>query len=260
MAGIFPGILTAAVYTISMIARATLNPALAPRAAFEKDVVAKNRLAATKDLWEIILLGVVVIGGIYTGTLTPIGAGAIGTLGAFFIGFTRGPLRSFAANRRALRDTANTAAMLFFMIITALFFSRFLALTRIPMSLAAFLQSWDVHPHVILAAVFILWIFLGMIMAQAAVFALTLPILFPVIVKLGYDPIWFCVVAMKFNEIAGVSPPVGLNVFSLAGSIDDETQVEVIYRGVYPFVLCDLLVLGLLFLFPSIATWLPGKL
>ncbi len=150
--------------------------------------------------------------------------------------------------------------MLFFMIITALFFSRFLALTRIPMELAAFLQSWDVHPHIVLAAIFVLWIFLGMIMAQAAVFALTLPILFPVIVKLGYDPIWFCVVAMKFNEIAGVSPPVGLNVFSLAGSVDDDTQVEEIYRGVYPFVLCDLVVLALLFLIPSLATWLPSKL
>jgi TRAP-type C4-dicarboxylate transport system permease large subunit len=97
-------------------------------------------------------------------------------------------------------------------------------------------------------------------MAQAAVFALTLPILFPVVVNLGYDPIWFCVVSMKFNEIAGVSPPVGLSVFALAGATDDGTQVEDIYKGVFPFVLCDLIVLLILFLIPSLATWLPSKL
>lgn len=260
MAGIFPGLLTALVYTISMIVRAKLKPELAPRAPFENDVKLKDRAFAAKDLWEILILAGVVMGGIYSGALTPIGAGAMGALGAFIIGFLRGPLRKFPANRKALRETGNTAAMLFFMIITALFFSRFLAITRIPMELAGFLQSWDVHPHIILGSIFLLWIFLGMIMAQAAVFALTLPILFPVIVKLGYDPIWFCVVAMKFNEIAGVSPPVGLNAFSLAGATDDGTTVEDVYKGVWPFILCDLIVLVFLFVFPSIATWLPSKM
>ena len=260
MAGIFPGLLTACVYVVSMIIRAKINPRLAPIASFEKEVRFKDRTVATKDLWEIMILAFIVIGGIYSGLLTPIGAGAMGALGAFLIGFIRGPLRKFSANRKALRDTGNTAAMLFFMIVTALFFSRFLALTRIPMELAEFLSSWKVHPHVILASIFVLWFFLGMVMAQAAVFALTLPILFPVVVELGYNPIWFCVVAMKLNEIAGVSPPVGLSVFSLAGATDDGTQVEEIYRGVWPFILCDLVVLVILFMFPAIATWLPSQL
>jgi C4-dicarboxylate transporter DctM subunit len=260
MSGIFPGLLTAGVYVASMIIRAKYKPKLAPIASFEKDVSFRDRAVASKDLWEVMILAVIVIGGIYSGILTPIGAGAIGALGAFLIGFIRGPLRKFSSNRKALRDTGNTAAMLFFMIVTALFFSRFLALTRIPMELAEFLSSWEVHPHVILASIFILWFFLGMVMAQAAVFALTLPILFPVVVELGYNPIWFCVVAMKLNEIAGVSPPVGLSAFALAGATDDGTQVEEIYRGVWPFILCDLIVLVLLFMFPAIATWLPSKL
>jgi tripartite ATP-independent transporter DctM subunit len=260
MAGIFPGLLTALVYIVSMIIRARLKPELAPEAPFEKEVSFKERTAAAKDLWEILILAVIVIGGIYSGILTPIGAGAMGALGAFLIGFVRGPLRKFSSNRKALRDTGNTAAMLFFMIIAAMFFSRFLALTRIPMELAGFLQTWRIHPHLILASIFILWIFLGMIMAQAAVFALTLPILFPVVVELGYDPIWFCVVSMKLNEIAGVSPPVGLSAFALAGATDDNSRVEDIYRGVWPFILCDIIVLVILFIVPSLATWLPSKL
>jgi tripartite ATP-independent transporter DctM subunit len=260
MAGIFPGLLTAVVYILSMIIRAKLNPDLAPQAAFEKKVTPAERIKAAKGLWEFLLLAGIVIGGIYSGFLTPIGAGAMGALGAFLIGFIRGPLRRFQANRSALRDTGNTAAMLFFMIIAAMFFSRFLALTQIPIELATFLQNWDIHPHFVLFFIFVLWIFLGMIMAQAAVFALTLPILFPVVVNLGYDPIWFCVVSMKLNEIASVSPPVGLSAFALAGSTEDETTVVDIYKGVWPFILCDVIVLIILFFIPSLATWLPSKL
>jgi len=99
-----------------------------------------------------------------------------------------------------------------------------------------------------------------MLIVQAAVFALTLPILFPVVVNLGFDPIWFCVVAMKLNEIAGVTPPVGLNAFALSGATGDNTPVEQIYKGIIPFILCDIVVLAFLFMFPAMATWLPGNM
>jgi len=260
MAGLIPGIVTAGVYVISMYLRSRFNPKLAPMADFERTITVRQRVTAVKGLWEIMLIAMIVIGGIYSGVLTPTGAGAAGTLGAFLIGFSRGPLRRLLPNQAALRETANISAMLFFMIITALFFSRFLALTRIPMELASFLQGWEVNRYIILIAILLLWFVMGMLIVQAAVFALTLPILFPVVTGLGFDPIWFCVVAMKLNEIAGVTPPVGLNVFALSGATGDNTPVEQIYKGIIPFIFCDVFVLLLLFAFPAMATWLPGNM
>lgn len=260
MAGLVPGIVTAGVYVLSMYLRSRFNPKLAPMADFERTVTVRKRITSVKGLWEIMLIALIVIGGIYSGILTPTGAGAAGTLGAFLIGFGRGPLRKLAPNKAALRETANISAMLFFMIITALFFSRFLALTRIPMELASFLQSWDVNRYTILIAILVLWFIMGMLIVQAAVFALTLPILFPVVVNLGFDPLWFCVVAMKLNEIAGVTPPVGLNAFALSGATGDSTPVEQIYKGIIPFIVCDVFVLAVLFMFPALATWLPGQM
>ena len=260
MAGLIPGVLTALVYCLSMFFRAKRTPLLAPLAPFEKEVTLKNRVRSITQLWEILLLAGIIIGGIYSGILTPTNAGALGALAALAIGVGRGPLRKLRLVRASLRDTANTTAMLFFMIVTAMFFSRFLTLTRIPSEIVDFLQAWQVNRYLVLAAILGLWILLGTVIVQAAMFALTLPILFPVIVQLGFDPIWFCVVAMKLNEIAGVSPPVGLTAFSLAGSAGEGTKVEDVFAGVFPFILCDLFVLALLFIFPSICTWLPNQM
>lgn len=260
MGGLIPGVITAMVYVFSMYFRARRTPALAPMAEFEATVTIKDRMVATKGLWEIGVLALIVIGGIYTGILTPTGAGAMGTVGAFLIGYFRGPLRKLGPNQVALRETANMAAMIFFLIISALFFSRFLALTRIPMEIADFLKAWQVQPFVVLISILVLWFILGMLIVQAAVFALTLPILFPVIVQMGYDPIWFCVISMKLNEIAGVSPPVGLSAFALTGTTGDDTKVEDVFKGVWPFILCDVFVLAILFMFPALATWLPSMM
>ncbi|MBW2149918.1 MAG: TRAP transporter large permease subunit, partial [Deltaproteobacteria bacterium] len=154
----------------------------------------------------------------------------------------------------------HTTSMLFFIIITALFFSRFLAISRIPLHLTAFIKGWNVPPFVILMSVLALWFILGMIVVQAAVFALTLPIIFPIIFNLGYDPVWFCVIAMKLNEIAGVTPPVGLNAYALKGVAGKDTTIEDVFVGVWPFVVCDLVVLALLMAFPQIVLFLPNSM
>jgi tripartite ATP-independent transporter DctM subunit len=260
MAGLVPGILTAGVYALSMFLRAKFKPSLAPLAEFEKTVTVKDRARSFLNLWEIITLGTIIIGGIYSGLLTPTNAGALGALVALLIGFGRGPLRDSKLVKKSLRETADISAMLFFLVVTAMFFSRFLALTRVPMEIVDFLQSWDVNRYIILMAILALWMVLGMFIVQAAMFALTLPILFPVIVGLGFDPIWFCVIAMKLNEISMVTPPVGITAFSLAGAAGDGTKVEDVFSGVLPFILCDVFVLILLFLFPAICTWLPSTM
>ncbi|MFO7873256.1 MAG: TRAP transporter large permease, partial [Bacteroidales bacterium] len=251
MAGIIPGLLTATVYAISMYLRARYNPAIAPISDTEMDVTGGDRIRALGGLWQIALLGSLVIGGMYAGFFTATEAGAIGAVGTLLFGLANGPLRKFENFRGALRESAQITTTLFFIIIGALFFSRFLGLSRIPYNLTLFLESWEVHRHVILALILLTWFILGMLLVQTAVFALTLPILFPIVVHLGYDPIWFCVIAMKMNEIAGVSPPVGLNAFSLAGSAGKDVRVDHVYRGVLPFIACDVGVLLLLIAVPG---------
>ncbi|TYB89450.1 TRAP transporter large permease [Oceaniovalibus sp. ACAM 378] len=260
MAGIVPGVITATVYAISMYWRAKTNPALAPMLDEEKSVTPVQRVRALGGLWQIALLGTIVIGGMYAGFFTATEAGAIGAIGTLVFGLANGPLRHFETFRGALRESAEITAMLFFIIVGALFFSRFLGLSRIPYHLTLFLESWEVHRHFILALILLTWFVLGMLIVQTAVFALTLPILFPIVVNLGYDPIWFCVIAMKMNEIAGVTPPVGLNAFSLAGSAGKDVRVEHVYKGVMPFILCDLVVLILLIAVPGIVTFLPNMM
>jgi len=260
MAGIVPGVITATVYAISMYLRARANPKLAPMAEEEKNVTPVERVRALGGLWQIAILGTIVIGGMYAGFFTATEAGGIGALGTLMFGLINGPLRKLKTFRGALRESAEITAMLFFIIIGALVFSRFLGLTRIPYNLTLFLESWDVHRHIILALILATWFVLGMLVVQPAVFALTLPILFPIVVDLGYDPVWFCVIAMKMNEIAGVTPPVGLNAFSLAGSAGKDVRVDHVYRGVFPFIMADLVVLLLLIAVPGIVTFLPDMM
>lgn len=260
LAGILPGLLTAVIYATSMFLRAKFNPELAPISEAELDVTIRDRFHGVVEIWPIMVLGGLVIGGIYTGIFTATEAGAVGVLGTFLFGLYFGKLRKFIEVKSALSSSARTASMLFFIIVTAMFFSRFLAVTNIPTTLASLLSTWEVHRMIILLCIFALWIVLGMLIVQAAVFALTLPIVFPIVVSLGYDPIWFCIVAMKLNEIAGVTPPVGLNAFSLAGTVGKGTRVEEVYRGVFPYILCDIVVLIILFLWPELPLYLPNAM
>lgn len=258
LAGIFPGLLTAFVYALCMFTRAKMYPHLAPIHEEELKVKPKDRVKAAVGLWPIILLSTMVIGGIYTGIFTANEAGAVGAFGALIFGVAYGPLRKITPIRESLLETARTTAMLFFIIVAAMYFSRFLTMTRIPTDLAHFLANWDVHPNIVFFCILSVWFLLGMVIYQAAVFALTLPIIFPVLVSLGYDPIWICVIAMKLNEIAGITPPVGINAFALGGVTN--SRVEDIFKGVIPFILCDVIVIIMLFMWPQIATYLPNKM
>lgn len=255
LAGILPGILTAIVYSLSMYLRAKFYPHLAPVHPEEFKVTPRDRGKAFIGLWPIVLLSSIVIGGIYTGIFTANEAGAVGAMGTLIFGLIYGKLRRIEPIRSSLRETARTTAMLFFIIIAAMYFSRFLAMTRVPTDLATFLAGWHVHRHIVFACVIAVWFLLGMVIYQAAVFALTLPIIFPVLVSLGYEPIWICVIAMKLNEIAGITPPVGINAFALAGVTD--SRVEQVFKGVLPFILCDVIVIIMLFMWPQIALYLP---
>ena len=148
--------------------------------------------------------------------------------------------------------------MVFIIIVGALFFTRFLAISRVPAGLSQIILSWNVHRSFVLMGVLGVWFILGMLIIPTGIFALTLPIVFPILMNLGYDPIWLGVIALKLVEIGAVTPPVGLNVYALKGVAGKDTPIEEIFKGIWPFVVCDIVVLIMLILFPQICLFLPN--
>lgn len=258
IAGIIPGCLTALVYAASIIIRVKLNPRLAPSETILTSVSFKTRILALGQIWPVILLAAIVLGGIYSGIFTPTEAGAAGAAVTLLFGMMFGKLGNLKEIKKALRESAQTTTMVFLIIVGALFFTRVLTLTHIPTTLTTLVSSWDVPGFVILLGILAIWFILGMLIIPTGICALTLPIVYPIIVELGYSPIWFGVIVLKLVEIAAVTPPVGLNVFALKGVTDHDTKIETIYKGIWPFIVCDLFVLVLLIIFPQIALFLPN--
>jgi C4-dicarboxylate transporter DctM subunit len=262
-AGIIPGFLTASVYSASIIYRVRRHPSLAPPPSpEEKRLTPAQRWKEAGQVWPVLVIALVVLGGIYSGLFTPTEAAAAGSLITLLFGWMQGSFRRLDIVTGAMKESANTTAMLFLINVGALFYSRVLALTRLPTELTMLLQRADVPPIFILLGVIAIMFFLGMIMVPIGIYALTLPIVFPLLVKLGYDPIWFGVIALKLTEIGAITPPVGLNVYAMKGVVpkDAGISLEAIFRGVWPFLLCDIVVLIILIIFPQLSTWLPSVL
>lgn len=260
-AGFVPGLITATVYSISIVYRVRKNPSLAPRQlSKEETFTPRAKREAVFGMWPIFVIATIVLGGIYSGLFTPTEAAAAGALVTLFFGWQQGDIRRLGLVTGAMKDSANTTAMLFLLNIGALFYSRVLAMTRLPAEISVFVQTLEVPRIVTLLIILLILFFLGMLMVPIGIYAMTLPIFFPLIVSLKYDPIWFGVVCLKMMEIGAVTPPVGLNVYAMKGVVGKDISLEDIFRGIWPFVLCDLTILGFLILFPEIATWLPNLL
>ena len=262
-AGILPGLLTAVAYAVLIVALVKRNPALAPDDVTPSpgDAPVRKRDAAMR-MWPVAIIGVVVLGGIYSGWLTPTEAAAAGALVTLGLGWILGEYQRISQVTEPMKESANITAMLFLINIGALFYSRVLAVTGLPGELVGMLQYWNLPPFAVLTGIMLVMFLLGMIMVPVGIYALTLPIVFPVLVNLGYDPIWFGVIALKLTEIGAITPPVGLNVFAIKGAIPKEIEVstEQIYKGCIPFLLVDVAVLILLVAFPQIVLWLPDLL
>jgi C4-dicarboxylate transporter, DctM subunit len=258
LAGIIPGLITATVYSMSIILRVKRNPKLAPKVKEESIISLQDKFIAIKDTWSILLLIFIILGGIYSGLFTPTEIAAVGALAALILGFFQGKLNKITIIKESVRDSARSSAMVFVIIIGALFFSRFMAISQFTDSLAFRLQNWAVSKEVIMLGVFVLWFFFGMFLDGTGLKALLLPIIFPIVYALGYDPIWFGIITQKLGEIAAVTPPVGLNVYALKGVAGEGTTLEEVFKGIWPFVLCDVIVLILMMMFPNIVLFLPN--
>lgn len=256
LAGILPGLFTVVVYAASIVFRAWRNPKLAP-VAKERVFSWKDRVSSFPMMWPIALLVTIVIGGIYLGWFTPTEAGAAGSVAALAIVLVRkGPRGSHLGS--VLRDTAHTTAQIFVIIIGAIVLSRFLAVSQIPTELASLLEGLPVPRVVILTGFLIMYFFLGMVVSATGMLAITLPIVAPILAGLGYDLIWFGIIAIKMCEIAVVTPPVGLNCYIVKGVAGKQATLEQVFAGIWPFIICDFVVLIFLIAFPQIALLLPN--
>jgi tripartite ATP-independent transporter DctM subunit len=262
-AGVIPGIITAITYAILIIYRVRRNPRLAPPPlATERMLTWEEKWREVGKMWPVAVTALAVFCGLYGGLFTATEAAAAGALIILFFGFFQGTMRHLRDITGAMKDSANTTAMLFLINIGALFYSRVLAVTGLPTEITALLINWEVPRSVILAGVIVIMFILGMIMVPVGIYALTLPILFPMMVKLGYDPIWFGVICLKMTEIGAITPPVGLNVYAMKGVIpkEDNVSLEDIFRGIWPFCGCEMVLLIFLIIFPELSTWLPELL
>ena len=255
IAGIIPGLLAATMYMITVGIIGFVRPNFLPSTPRHSW---KDRIAATRDVWATLLLFIFVIGGLYGGLFTPTEAGGMGAGGAFVIGVLRGRLDRTEI-RRSLLQATRTAAAVFTVLIGALLFGYFLTVTQTPQKVTAFLTGLGIGNYGVLALIMLMYLVLGCLMDAMAMIILTVPIIFPVIIHLGFDPIWFGVIIVMTVELGLIHPPVGMNVFVIKSVVKD-VSFATIFKGVIPFILTDLVRLVILIAFPILALWLPSKM
>ena len=256
IAGFIPGIITAFVYTAVILLRVWLNPSLAPPTSVRASW--SERIVALKGTVGVLLVIGIVMGGIYLGWMTPTETGAVGAAVILVMALRRGEMR-WTDFRTALSETGKLTVMIFTIIYSILIFVRFLGFSGMPESFAAWVVGLDVPRVAIFIAIVAIYFVLGMFLDGIGMLMLTLPVVYPAIVKLGYDPIWFGIVIVKLVEICLVTPPVGLNCFVVNG-VRPDIALQDVFRGVWPFVLADLGVIVLFYVFPEIVTFLPNAM
>jgi len=255
MAGVGPGLLAMMMYVVTIVIIVFVRPDWLPSHKAENKGA---KLEGLKNVWAPLVLFVFVIGGLYGGFFTPTEAGGVGATGAFILGVLRGKLDK-AGIKEALLSATRTSAAVFTVLIGALIFGYFLTITQTPQRLTEFLTGLGLGKYGVLSLIMLMYLVLGCLMDAMAMIILTVPIIFPVIVQMGFDPIWFGVIIVMTVELGLIHPPVGMNVFVIK-SVIKEVSFSTIFKGVLPFVVTDLLRLLILILFPVIALWLPSKM
>jgi len=254
--GIIPGIITAILYAGVIYLMVQLFPRLAPMPMSETSW--KERLYSVRGIGFLFLLVIVILGGIYAGIFTPIEAGGIGAFVTFLIALIR---RRLGRGQiiEALRQTLQSSAVILLVLIGALIFGRFITISRIPFEISSLLEGLVIHPIFILIFILLIYGILGMFLEGVAMLALTMPILFPIAVALGFEGVWFGILTVKMIEVALVSPPFGLNVYVVQAAAP-HVRLEEIFLGILPFLFVDLVVVALIVIFPSIVLWLPNMM
>jgi C4-dicarboxylate transporter DctM subunit len=259
IAGIIPGLLAMTMYMITIALIGYFRPGFLPKGT---STTRRERFSGLKDIWAPVLLFVFVIGGLYglpfLPRFTPTEAGGVGATGAFLIGVFTGRLDKDKILASLLQAT-RTAAAVFTVLIGALIFGYFLTVTQTPQKVTEFLTGLGIGPYGVLALIMLMYLVLGCLMDAMAMIILTVPIVFPVVTHLGFDPIWFGIIIVMTVELGLIHPPVGMNVFVIKSVVQDVTFAS-IFKGVLPFIATDILRLVILITFPIIALWLPNQM
>ncbi|MBW2016983.1 MAG: TRAP transporter large permease [Deltaproteobacteria bacterium] len=252
IAGVLPGILLIGLFIFSIFLLTRWKPDLAPPG---PKFSMREKIHSLKDTWSILCLFLLVIGGLYAGWFTPTEAAGVGAFGAFLITILKGRL-NWESLKGSLAQTTLTTAMVFLILIGAHIFGYFLTVSQIPDQLSGLVVGAGLNRYVVLALLVLAYIILGCFMEGLAIMVLTIPIVYPMIITMGFDPIWFGVIITLVMEMSLITPPVGINVFIISG-ITKEVPMETIFKGVIPFWFSMLVCIILLCAFPGIALWLP---
>ncbi len=252
-AGILPGILGAFLLCLAVQYFIWRDPKAGPPGE-RSDWT--ERWAAIRGVWAVAVLFIFVMGGIYGGLFTATEGAGMGAFGAMVFALWRRVL-TWNALYQALVESARTTSMLFMILIGALMFAEFINITTMPNDLKSFVERFQIHPIMVVAAICIIYVLLGTAMEELSMILLTMPVFFPLIVHLGYDPVWFGVLIVVVVEIGLISPPVGMNLFVIKTLLPG-VSTGTVFRGVMPFVTVDCIRLAILVAFPVISTYLPS--
>ena len=256
LAGIFPGILLMSLFMLAAYLQALYKPESAPRG--EKVPWGEKLKALFSGGAEVIFVFIAVMGGLYAKIFTPTEAGAVGAFATLVVAVVRRRL-SWKSFLDSLSDSVRISAMIMFLVAAAAIYGRFLAITGLPRGLANWAVELPLPPYAILAIIMLIYLVLGFFIDALALVLLTVPIFYPVAVEIGYDPIWFGVIIVLALGMGVITPPVGANVYVVAG-VDRETPVMTIFRGVWPYLLAIFACIIILTVFPQIALFLPELL
>jgi len=255
IAGIFPGLLTAAGYLVGIRLMLIFRPEWAPLIA--ERFTLKDKLKAVSNTWTVFLLIGLVLGGIYAGVFPPSAAGAVGAAGVLVIALSSRRLPR-GALWDSLIESARISAVLFLIVMAGLLFSRFLLISGFIGELKTFVMSVELTAAMFITMVLVLFLVLGCFVDSVSLMVITLPFLYPISKALGIDGIWFGVLVIKLIEIAAITPPVGLNLFAVLSAARGELTSRELFKGIVPFLVMEAVILALLIAFPSIATQLPA--
>ncbi len=252
-AGILPGILLAALFILTIYIVVRRNPALAPqgtRATFFQ------RVLSLSGIIEALIIFILVMGGLFKGIFTPTEAAAVGAFLTLLISVIRRQL-SWTHLVQSLMETTKISCMVMTIVAGAVVFGHFMAITQIPFALANWVGALALPKYAVMAVIILMYMVGGCFMDSLAMIMLTVPIFYPVVMDLGFDPIWFGVIIVLVTEMGVVTPPVGVNVYVVHG-IAKDVPLETIFKGAFPFMLALFTCIALLLAFPQIATFLPS--
>jgi tripartite ATP-independent transporter DctM subunit len=255
VAGIIPGLLLSGLFVITIYIMTKYRPALGPPG--PRSTI-KERIYSLKDTWSILCLFFLVVGGLYTGWFTPTEAAGVGAFGALMITIIKRRL-TWDNLTKSLAETTRTTGMVFAILIGANIFGYFLTVSQIPDQLSGWIAELGLNRYLVMSILIFVYIILGCFMEGLAIMILTIPIIYPMVIEMGFDPIWFGIIITLVMEMSLITPPVGINVFIISGVARD-VPMYTIFRGIFPFWVAMVVCIILLVLFPQVALFLPGTM